>query len=228
MEQKKKDINHKKKHQGEQSNHNHCRNIEDLSHLITQAQQELLSSSLNAFFFLTLPSCFQVCVCRLSIVSLCNHFYLYICHSSCVHHLLPFPPSTHPSTACSFKNHKAGIFFLIYPQASHPLVPRKRVPFLLHVFFSIHLCVSLHPLRPGEAVITAAGDNGQNGCGFPDGLSRRTMMRLYLCLVCPPRVSSASWLFTSKRSRAITGLFEMLKSVCASLFQPASGRVCLP
>lgn len=30
------------KHQGEESNHNHCRNIEDLSHLIT-AQQELIS-----------------------------------------------------------------------------------------------------------------------------------------------------------------------------------------
>lgn len=127
-------ISHKKKHQGEQSNHNHCKNVEVLIHLITQAQQTALSFSLNAFLFLTLSSCFQVCVCCFSMsLSLYNYFYFYL--SSL---LLPppcLPTSLHPSTAHAFKNRKADIFSFIHPQASYPLISWKRALFLLHVFF---------------------------------------------------------------------------------------------
>lgn len=101
-----------KKHQGEQSNHNHCRDVKHLSHLITHAQWELLSiSSLLIPFLLILPSSCKVCVCvACPLFPLCNHFYL----SSVIPLVLPIlvPLSIHPSTPSSFKNHKTDVFFL--------------------------------------------------------------------------------------------------------------------
>lgn len=50
------------------------------------------------------------------------------------------------------------------------------------------------------------------------------MIKFYLCIVCVPRACfSASWLFVCSPLRAITGLFEMLKSVLSVwLHQPVS------
>lgn len=94
------------KHQGEESNHNHCRNMEELSHLIT-AQQELISV-LFSYYFLT-PSYFVFrCVSCVHYVSA----QLFSHHSPCAYHL--FAPSIHPSTASTFRNNQAWILFLAH------------------------------------------------------------------------------------------------------------------
>lgn len=129
------------KHQGEESNHNHCRNMEELSHLIT-AQQELISV-LFSYYFLT-PSYFVFrCVSCVSIMSLHNYS-----------HVIPrvlttssLPPSTHQQLVLSET--------IRHESCSSPTL----FAFLVFLFLSSSLC----PLLPGDTVIKASDDSGQTG-----------------------------------------------------------------
>lgn len=128
-----------------------------------------------------------------------------IFHPSCCHHLLS-SPSIHQQPMLS-KTIRL-VFFLL-------LILYKRASVLLHVFL-------LHsPLCPSVlySLVMAAGESSQTGLllQLPDGPSSRTMMVLYqrVVSVCVCVFVPASWLFLCAPSRAITGLFEMLKSIRA-------------
>lgn len=81
-------------------------------------------------------------------------------------------------------------------------------------------------------LVIVVGQDGHPAPKLTDSLTARAAALSWrfspgLC-VCSQHVSSASWLFASTLSWAITGLFEMLNSVCISLFQSASGSIYLP
>lgn len=157
-------------------------------------------------------------------VSLFNHFYL---HPSSL--LLP-PPSIHPSTGHAFINSKMIFFPFHSSSTTTPPAGRGRHSYDMSSFY-ISFCSSVHPLFPDETVIMAAGACGQTG--WPPQLPWQPEQQLHhdgflVDCLCVPSMSSALWLFVSTLSRAITGLFEMLNSVCISLFQSASGSIYLP
>lgn len=141
--------------------------------------------------------------------------------------LLP-SPSLHPSTAHALRNHKASFIL----KHHIPLSAERGHHYYCMSSFSVPLFSSVHPLLPGATLIMAAGDSGQTGwlLQLPRQPWVAAPSRGFAWVSCVHfrHVSSASWLFVSTLSRAITGLFGMLKSVCISLFQAASGSISLP
>lgn len=178
-------------------------------------------TAVTVFFSFRSP-CFQFYVCHYSRLLSPNYFYLYLLSL-----LLP-SPSLHPSTARALKNHKASFIL----KHHIPLSAERGHHYYCMSSFSVPLFSSVHPLLPGATVIMAAGDSGQTGWLLQPPcqpwVAAPSWGFAWVSCVHSRHVSSASWLFVSTLSRAITGLFGMLKSVCISLFQPASGSVSLP
>lgn len=216
LEREKRNTEKKKPHQGEQGNHNHCRNVEDLSHLITEQQRECTLS-------FSLLSWFQVSVCHLSNSHSRKTFFTFSC-------VIPLVVTT--SLRASIRQQlvlSKTISRVFVPSFTCTNLQQERAPCLPFPSLSLH--PSILPLLVRLSLRQQVMAVRLDGCSnFPESLSSRTMMRLYFgwcvwLLVC---VTVGVRSFFISYQRAVWDAKERSLCVCTSLFQPASGRVSLP
>lgn len=137
------------------------------------------------FFFSLCLHAFKFVCAVFPCLSLSTTILTFICHPCCYHLLPSLPPSIHQQPMLS-KTVRL-IFFLSFILKHHIHLSAERGHYSYRKSsFSIPLCLSVHPLLPGETVIMAVGDSGQTAWLPPTSLTAwvAALSPGFTCVLC--------------------------------------------